>query len=192
MNQHHDLTQVSDPATRSNEISEADLRDSTILIVDDNAQNLELLQAYLESLGARLVTAGDGIEALAAIEQNKPDLILLDVMMPRMSGFEVCSKLKSDPATRSIPIIMVTALNEIGDIERGVESGTDDFLTKPVKKLELVTRVKSLLRVRHLKRELDRTLAYLERVEGAPGTPGHPGHPGSADIGGRAGAPGTD
>jgi two-component system cell cycle response regulator len=165
MNEHDDATQLSDPAAKPGEVAEADLRDSTILIVDDNAQNLELLQAYLELLPCRLVTATDGIEALAAVAEHKPDLILLDVMMPRMSGFEVCQKLKSDPATRSIPVVMVTALNEIGDIERGVESGTDDFLTKPVKKLELVTRVKSLLRVRQLKRELDRTLAYLERVE---------------------------
>ena len=147
------------------ELSEADLRSSTVLIVDDNAQNLDLLQAYLESLSCTIVTAIDGLEALSIIERNPPDLILLDVMMPRMSGFEVCKKLKADPATRSIPIIMVTALNELGDIERGVESGTDDFLTKPVKKLELLTRVKSLLRVRHLKRELDRTLAYIEQVE---------------------------
>lgn len=87
-------------------------------------------------------------------------------MMPRMSGFEVCRKLKEDPATRSIPIMMVTALNELGDIERGVESGTDDFVTKPVNKLELLTRVKSLLKVRHLKRELDRTVAYLQDLEG--------------------------
>ncbi len=97
--------------------------------------------------------------------QPTPDLILLDVMMPRMSGFEVCRKLKEDPETRSIPIMMVTALNELGDIERGVESGTDDFVSKPVNKLELIMRVKSLLRVRHLKRELDRTEAYLHEMQ---------------------------
>ena len=170
MNQTTDRVTHNDPlpdaaAVPGAESGEGDLRDSTILIVDDNLQNLELLQAYLESLPCRIVTATDGVAGLEAVEREKPDLILLDVMMPRMSGFEVCSKLKSHPATRTIPIIMVTALNEIGDIERGVESGTDDFLTKPVKKLELITRVKSLLRVRHLKRELDRTLAYLERVE---------------------------
>ena len=141
---------------------------SVILIVDDNAQNVELLQAYLEALPCRIVTAFDGIQAMKYIDdpdQAKPDLILLDVMMPKMSGFEVCQKIKEDPATRSIPIMMVTALNELGDIERGVEAGTDDFLTKPVNKLELITRVKSLLRVRHLKRELDRTMAYIEDIE---------------------------
>lgn len=160
------MTGPTPPITQNHgDAVEPDLSDSTVLIVDDNQQNRELLQAYLEVLPCRIITAGDGLEALAMIEQQAPDLILLDVMMPRMSGFEVCQKLKTDPQTRAIPIIMVTALNELGDIERGVESGTDDFLTKPVNKLELVTRVKSLLRVRHLKRELDRTLAYIEQVQ---------------------------
>ncbi len=155
--------------------SEMDLTQSLILIVDDNAQNVELLQAYLEVLACKTQTAGDGLEAMRIVEQavsqgqGLPDLILLDVMMPRMSGFEVCRKLKEEPATRSIPVMMVTALNELGDIERGVESGTDDFLTKPVNKLELVTRVKSLLRVRHLKRELDRTMAYIQDIESRHG-----------------------
>jgi two-component system cell cycle response regulator len=145
-----------------------DLSQSRILIVDDNEQNLELLQAYLETLQCTVETAQDGLEAVRRVEdpdQPAPDLILLDVMMPRMSGFEVCRKLKEDPATRSIPIMMVTALNELGDIERGVESGTDDFVSKPVNKLELITRVRSLLKVRHLKRELDRTEAYIRDLE---------------------------
>ncbi|KKL18546.1 hypothetical protein LCGC14_2474420, partial [marine sediment metagenome] len=103
-------------------------RPSRVLVVDDNAQNLELLVEYLDSIEVQTATATDGLEALEVIGQLKPDLILLDIMMPRMSGFEVCRKLKSDPETRDIPIIMVTALNEMGDIERAVESGTDDFL----------------------------------------------------------------
>lgn len=158
----------------SNNDQEANLSESTILIVDDNAQNVELLQAYLEVMSCKTITASDGLEAMKYFEdpaKPAPDLILLDVMMPRMSGFEVCRKLKEDPATRSIPIMMVTALNELGDIERGIESGVDDFLTKPVNKLELVTRVKSLLRIRHLKRELDRTVAYLQDIETRPTTP---------------------
>ena len=145
---------------------------SIILLVDDNAQNLELLQAYLETLSCTILMAEDGIEAMKIIDERRqspskrmPDLIILDVMMPRMSGFEVCRRLKDDPATRLIPVMMVTALNELGDIERGVNSGTDDFVTKPVNKLELITRVKSLLRVRHLKRELDRTMAYIQSIE---------------------------
>lgn len=146
--------------------SEADLHESSILVVDDNEQNLELLQAYLEGVGCRIRAARDGVEAVGAVENEQPDLILLDVMMPRMSGFQVCAKLKGDPATREIPIVMVTALNEVGDVERAVESGADDFLTKPVHKLELVTRVKSLLRVRLLKRQLDRTLREMKRLTG--------------------------
>ncbi len=137
----------------------AELASSRILLVDDNLQNLELMQAYLEGLPCQLATASDGIEAIAAVEKGRPDLILLDVMMPRMSGFEVCQKLKSNPGTRDIVIIMVTALHEVGDYERAVECGTDDFLTKPVNKLELVTRVKSLLRVSLLKRKLDELMS---------------------------------
>ena len=138
---------------------------STILVVDDNSQNLELLQAYLEDLRCKVITAVDGLEAMKAVTQHNPDLILLDIMMPRMSGFEVCRRLKAEPATADIPVVMVTALNELGDIERAVAVGTDDFLSKPIYKLELLTRVKSLLRVRHLKGELERTLAYLQEVD---------------------------
>ena len=145
---------------------------STVLVVDDNAQNVELMQAYLESLNCIVHTAVDGIDALDKVPKVKPDLILLDIMMPRMSGFEVCRRLKGDARTRAIPILMVTALNELGDIERGVEAGTDDFLTKPINKLELLTRVKSLLRVRHLKSELDRTMAYLSDMENRPESAG--------------------
>ena len=144
---------------------EAKLADSRILVVDDNAQNLELIVAYLDSLGVQVDTAVDGVEALEKVQQADYNLILLDIMMPKMSGFEVCPKLKSDPKTRDIPVIMVTALNELTDIERAIASGTDDFVSKPVNRLELITRVRSLLRVSHLKSELDRTLAYLQEVE---------------------------
>src|SRR5438552_16616357 len=133
--------------------SESFLPQSTVLIVDDNAQNVELLQAFLESLPAKIVTAVDGVDALEKVEQYNPDLILLDIMMPRMSGFQVCRKLKGDSKTRDIQILMVTALNKMGDIEQASECGTDDFVSKPVNKFELLTRVKSLLRVRHLKSE---------------------------------------
>lgn len=165
-----DNTAATTSSTPKNE--EFDLSESVILVVDDNQQNVELIQAYLEDLPCKVVTAFDGLQAIKYIEdpdQPTPDLILLDVMMPKMSGFEVCKKLKNDHATRTIPIMMVTALNELGDIERGVESGTDDFVTKPVNKLELITRVKSLLRVRHLKRELDRTEAYIRDIESIEG-----------------------
>jgi two-component system, OmpR family, alkaline phosphatase synthesis response regulator PhoP len=145
--------------------SGTDLPASVVLIVDDNPQNVELLQAFLESLPVKIVTAGDGQEALEKVEEHNPDLILLDIMMPRMSGFQVCKKLKSDPKTKDIQILMVTALNELGDIEQATECGTDDFVSKPVNKFELITRVKSLLKVRHLKSELERALEYLNEIE---------------------------
>ena len=153
------------PATAAKDTAESFLPQSTVLLVDDNVQNLELLQAFLESLPVKLITAVDGIDALEKVAEHKPDLILLDVMMPRMSGFQVCKRLKSDPKTRDIQILMVTALNELGDIEQANECGTDDFVSKPVNKLELLTRVKSLLRVRHLKSELERALTYLNEIE---------------------------
>jgi CheY-like chemotaxis protein len=154
--------QLSKPASRPAADASAPSR---ILIVDDNRQNLELLQAYMDGTPYRVRTAGDGQEALDAVAAEPPDLILLDIMMPKVSGFEVCRRLKADPATRDIPVVMVTALSEVSDIERAVDSGTDDFLTKPVNRLELLTRVKSLLRVRHLAGELERTLAYLAEIE---------------------------
>jgi two-component system, OmpR family, alkaline phosphatase synthesis response regulator PhoP len=150
------------PATTS---GESFLPQSTVLIVDDNVQNVELLQAFLEALPVKIITAFDGVEALEKVEQNNPDLILLDIMMPRMSGFQVCRTLKGNQKTRDIQILMVTALNELGDIEQASECGTDDFVSKPVNKFELLTRVRSLLRVRHLKNELERALTYLNEIE---------------------------
>lgn len=136
-----------------------------VLVVDDNQQNLELLQAYLEDVDCRMIPARDGLEALEIISKETPDLILLDVMMPKMSGFEVCKRLKNNQKTSDIPVIMVTALTELGDIERGIDSGTDDFLSKPVNKLELLTRVKTMLKLKHLSDKLERTLAYLSEIE---------------------------
>ena len=125
-----------------------DVSEAAILLVDDNEQNLELMQAYLEDLGCEVRMAEDGVAAMEAIEQCQPDLMLLDVMMPRMSGFEVCQRIKSQPSTRDIIIIMVTALNEVGDFERAVECGTNDFIAKPVNKIELLARGRSLLEQR--------------------------------------------
>ncbi|MBV8228619.1 MAG: response regulator [Planctomycetaceae bacterium] len=142
-----------------------------IVIADDNLQNVELLEAYLSDFDCELRTAFDGEETLRVVHEFAPDLLLLDVMMPRLSGFEVCRKLRANPTTKDLLILMVTALNEAADFERGVQAGTDDFLTKPVNKIELVCRVRSLLRVRHLKSQLDRTLAYLAEFEAASRSP---------------------
>jgi len=136
-----------------------------ILVVDDNIQNLELLQAYLEDIDCTTVPAHNGIAALEIIARTPPDLVLLDIMMPKMSGFEVCRRIKNDSRTTDIPVIMVTALTEFGDIERAIDSGTDDFISKPVNKLELLTRVRTMLKLKHLSDKLERTLAYLSEVE---------------------------
>ncbi len=143
---------------------------SRVLIADDHIQNCELIEACLADEDYEIRMACDGQETLDVVADWKPHLILLDIMMPRLSGYEVCEKLKQDDTTKSIPILMITALNEMGDIEKAVVAGCDDFLSKPVNQLELRTRVKSLLRVSHLASERDRLLAYLEEVE-ASGQP---------------------
>lgn len=145
--------------------SDIDISSSRVLIADDIQQNRELLEAYLADEGYEILMATDGQQTMQMVDQQQPDLILLDIMMPRMSGYEVCSQIKGDPARRGILVLMVTALNEAGDIEKAVNAGCDDFLTKPVNRLELRTRVRSLLRVRHLSNERDRLLAYLEEME---------------------------
>src|SRR5215213_6727576 len=143
----------------------AESRKSRILIADDNGPNVELLEAYLSSLDCDMAVAVDGRDTLDKVATFKPDLILLDVMMPKLSGFEVCKKLKADASTRRIMILMVTALNELGDIERAVQAGTDDFLSKPVNKLELVKRVENMLRLRHVTDELERLRQYITGME---------------------------
>jgi len=136
-----------------------------ILIADDNITNVELLEAYLDGLDCQVLVAVDGLDTLAKVTEFQPDLILLDIMMPKLSGFEVCKSLKRDPKTRQIMILMVTALNEQGDIERAVAVGCDDFLTKPVNKLELIKRVENMLKLRHVTDELERLRRYIDSME---------------------------
>jgi putative two-component system response regulator len=121
-----------------------------ILIVDDNATNVELLCAHLKPYNYTLQLAYDGDEALKKIEQDPPDLVLLDLMMPRVSGYEVCQSIKKNKKTQLIPVIVITALKEVGDKIKAIEMGADDFLMKPFNKVELITRIKSLLKLKTL------------------------------------------
>lgn len=138
---------------------------SRILIADDNAANRELLEAYLVNIDCQIEMAVDGADALQKAQSFQPDLILLDVMMPKHSGFEVCQQLKKNPETSRIMILMVTALNELGDIERGVKAGTDDFLSKPVNRVELIKRVENMLRLKDTTDELERLRKYIREID---------------------------
>jgi two-component system, OmpR family, alkaline phosphatase synthesis response regulator PhoP len=136
-----------------------------VLIAEDDPQSAELLEAYLSGTGYEIKTAADGQEALQKVQDWRPDLILLDVMMPRISGFQVCKQVRADPKTRTIAILMITALDQPSDVDRAVEAGTDDFLTKPINKNQLLLLVRSLLKSRQYQRDIDRALAYIEAVE---------------------------
>ena len=136
-----------------------------VLIADDNEPNRELLEAYLADIDCEIATAVDGADTITQVAAFRPDVILLDVMMPKLSGFEVCQRLKDDPATSPIMILMVTALGELGDIERAVEAGTDDFLSKPVNRVELVKRVENMLKLRHVSDELERLRRYIRTMD---------------------------
>lgn len=125
-----------------------------VLVVDDVHANVKLLEARLTAEYFDVTTAMSGIEALDICARSSCDIVLLDVMMPGMDGFEVCRRLKSDPATSHIPVVMVTALDQISDRVNGLEAGADDFLTKPVNDIALITRVKSLVRLKMLTDEL--------------------------------------
>ena len=136
-----------------------------ILIADDNQANCELLEAYLAHVDGDVETAVDGQDCLDKVASFKPDLILLDIMMPKLSGFEVCQQLKQTPDTSHIMILMVTALNEQGDVERAVNAGTDDFLSKPIQRVELVKRVENMLELKDVRDENERLRRYIEKME---------------------------
>jgi two-component system, OmpR family, alkaline phosphatase synthesis response regulator PhoP len=136
-----------------------------ILIADDDAQNADLLEAYLDGTGFETKIVANGEDTLSAARAWKPDLILLDVMMPKLSGFEVCRRLRADPATKEVAVLMVTALDQSTDVETAVEAGTDDFITKPINKTELQLRVRAMLESRAKPDDVERALAYLGRVQ---------------------------
>jgi CheY-like chemotaxis protein len=140
-------------------------RPARILIADDNPQGVELLEAYLAGTDYETATAVDGEETLRKVKEWKPDLILLDVMMPKISGFEVCKRLKASPETAQIFVLMVTALDQAGDIDRAIGANVDEFMTKPVNKTDLLNRIQAALRSREQQGQLDRALSYFENVQ---------------------------
>ncbi|GAB4536432.1 MAG: response regulator [Thermodesulfovibrionia bacterium] len=127
----------------------------TILIVDDIPSHIELMEALLNRELFNFITASNGIEALQVIEESPPDLAIIDVMMPGMDGYELCKRLKALSGSKFLPVIMVTALNELEDKVKGLEAGADDFFSRPFHSVELLTKVRSLLRLRELQKELD-------------------------------------
>jgi class 3 adenylate cyclase len=134
-----------------------------LLVVDDTPQNVKLLRDLLSAKGYDVLTATSGAEALAQIEQHRPDLVLLDVVMPGMSGYEVCRRLRENPATTMLPVVMVTALDPGEERIKGIEAGADDFLTKPINQPELLARVRSLLRIKALHDQLEESNRTLEQ-----------------------------
>ncbi len=131
------------------------MRDFRILIVDDNKVNVELIRAQLKPFDYKVDVAYDGEEALERIDKHPPDIVLLDLMMPKISGYEVCRSIKQNKKTQFIPVIVITALQELEDKIKAIELGADDFLVKPFNKLELTTRIKSLLQVKSLHDDLE-------------------------------------
>src|SRR4051795_7947596 len=136
-------------------------RSQTILVVDDKLDTLLLVRELLTSRGYNVLTASDADEALQAIKAERPDLILLDVIMPGRSGYDLCRELKDDPSTRLIPVVMITGLSDRSDRIRGIEAGADDFLSKPLYPEELFARVKSLLKLKEFTDELENAEAVL-------------------------------
>ncbi len=139
----------------------------TILVAEDDAHQRDLMTAILMEEGYQVAVTGEGTAALAQATAAPPDLILLDLMMPGLNGFEVCQRLKDHPATSTVPVIVVTVLEDVGNKEHALTSGADDFMRKPVQAEDLRVRVKAMLKVRHIRQQLDRTLAYLHELEAA-------------------------
>src|SRR6202165_248671 len=150
----------------------------TILVADDQAANRELLEELLTAQGCKVITVPDGAAAVEGLTRTQVDLVLLDVMMPHLNGFEVCKKIKSNPETYLIPVVMITVLSDRQDRIEGFKAGADDCLTRPIDQAELFARVQSLLKLKHRTDELERAEAVLftlaRSIEGKdPYTHGH-------------------
>ena len=150
----------------------------TILVADDQSSNRELLEELLTAQGFKIIAVSDGAAALEELARVQTDLVLLDVMMPRMNGFEVCEQIKANPDTYLIPVILITALSDKQDRLQGIKVGADDFLSRPVDRTELLARVRSLLKLKQRKDELERAESVLftlaRSIEGKdPYTHGH-------------------
>jgi CheY-like chemotaxis protein len=160
-----DIRQLTSLINGKPRMESSEKQQHRILIVDDNEANCELLEAYLADLECVTAIASDGQQAMEQAAAFKPDLILLDIMMPKLNGFEVCEKIRQDPQLSKIMILMVTALNELGDIERAVNAGTNDFLAKPVNRVELLKRVENMLELKGVSDENERLRQYIQRME---------------------------
>src|SRR6476620_10547463 len=149
-----------------------------VLVVDDIPANVKLLEARLSAEYFAVLTANSPLDALAIVQSEHVDVVLLDVMMPGMNGFEVCRRIKNSPRTMHVPVIMVTALDQTADKVQGLEAGADDFLTKPVDDIALVTRVKNLTRLKSLNDELMLRAATASDIGLLPaaGSDGEPAH----------------
>src|SRR4030067_3877170 len=132
-----------------------------VLVVDDEPVNVELISGYLEK-DFEIIPAYSGKEALEKIHIAHPDIVLLDILMPEVKGYEVCEKIKFQDLTRFTPVVMITALTEIDDKIRAIESGADDFLTKPINRIELITRIRSLLKTKYYHDQLVKSKEQIE------------------------------
>lgn len=134
-----------------------------VLVVDDNKITVKLLSRYLTSAGYRVAEAYDGVECLEKIQEELPDAVILDVMMPRMDGYETVQKIRENPETRHIPVVIVTALNDIVNQEKAVESGADDFLSKPIKDKLLLAKVRILTKLNLQRKKIQHLASALEK-----------------------------